>query len=426
MPTLTFDGVSLLTTNIRTRYVKHESAPDREITRLAIARRDGSIFVTQRYGEKVIRLAGTIKGSSQADLETRVDSFKELLSREQKKLVISWNGTTREYVASCLRHDLDSDHYHIDWRPWEVEFLVSSGEGADPSTTNALTGEALTLDTPDTVVFVLQGSKPPRPIIEITGNNWPTGCLGIEVKNVDTGEKVQITNNVSWGTNSKITIDCDAKTIEHDVGGVVMPLDFIGTIPTFRIGTNTIQVAAGRLLVVGTTEPSISDVGATSAMGTNTRYAQSFSIPYTNNTFRTIRVPLQKFGTPTGDLTARIETDNGGKPSGTVVATFTLAASSIGASMAYFDIDIAAFQLDANKTYWLVLYGASFDNSNGAYWGHVATQYGLPGSVTRVSSDGGSTWNTPISREQAFQLFYGGLDGTSGGLLDVTYTKKWL
>lgn len=423
---ITFDGVSLQTANIITEVVKHESAPDRDITRLPIARRDGSVYVTNRYGEKVILLRGSLLGSSQSDFEARVDDLKELFRREQKNLIVSWEATTREYVATCLRHNLNREHYNVDWVFWEAEFLVSSGEGSDPSSTAALAATALDITTPDTAAFTMDGSKPGRPTITLKGNNWPTGCLGIELENTDTGEKIQITNNVAWGNDSVITIDAEALTVTHNISSVIETLDFFGTMPNFNIGTNNVQISAGRLLVQGTTEPDISSVGGLAFFSNEVRYAQSFSIPYTNDTFRMIRVPLKKYGTPTGDLTAAIQGDSGGEPNGSAVATFTLAASGITSSFAYYDIDISAFELKANTTYWLVLYGAAFDNSNGLYWGTVPAAYGVPGSITRNSESFGATWSAPDTREMAYQIFYGGLDGSSAAILDITYTKKWL
>jgi hypothetical protein len=90
---------------------------------------------SERYGAKTIKLQGTIKGSSQTDLESKVDAFKELFSRPQKNLEIDWSGGTRRYIATCQHHEFDRDYYHLSIVPWTAEFIAPSGVGQDTSTT---------------------------------------------------------------------------------------------------------------------------------------------------------------------------------------------------------------------------------------------------------------------------------------------------
>ena len=68
------------------RYIKHDSAPPRDITLLELAREDGAVFVAEKYGSKYIMLAGNIKANTRPALEARIDEFKALFSRKEKNL----------------------------------------------------------------------------------------------------------------------------------------------------------------------------------------------------------------------------------------------------------------------------------------------------------------------------------------------------
>lgn len=425
---ITFDGELLNSAEILTEFARHESPAERTISTLPIARRDGSVFVMQRYGEKSINMAGVIIGTDAADLEAKIDAFKELLSREQKELAIFSAGIKRVYTATAKQPIFERQHFHILFIPWTVEFIVPSGEGQDAADTNALSAQALSTDTPATTSFELEGTKAPRPVILIEGNNWPTDVRGIELENIDTGERMTITDNVAWGTDSQIEIDCENKEVNHIISAVPSPVDFFGTIPTWKIGTNNIKLTAGKILLKGTSEPAIGSVNAISAMGTATYYSTSFLNPYTNATFQKIRLPFKSFGSPTGNIVVEIRADDGtGKPSGSYVVQMTMAISGITSSMAYYELTAAApFTLQGNTTYWIVVYGSAVDNSNGFYWGDINAQYSISGQTTRVSTNSGSTWNSPLVRYQAFELYYAGKDGTSDVLLSVTYRKTYL
>jgi len=424
---ITFDGELLQDAHIITRYARHETPAERTIATLPIARRDGSVFIMQRYGEKTIRLQGVIVGDTREDLQERIDAFKELLSREQKELAIFGGGVKRVYIATAREPIFERDHFHVTHIPWTVEFVVPTGEGQDAATTDALSAQSLDTTTPVETSFELEGTKAPRPVILIEGDNWPTDVKGIELENLDTGEKMTVTDTAAWGTDSQIEIDADAKEVNHIISAVPTLVDFYGTIPTFKIGTNNIRLTAGKLINQRTTEPDISDVSAVSAIDGDLRYAQTFRVPYTNGTFQSIRVPLRSFGSPAGNVSFAIQADSGGQPSGVDVVVMTMVASGVSGTMTYYDIVAASpFTLNANTTYWLIFYGTSMDASNGAYWGNVAAGYGYPGGTVRVSLNDGSTWQAPIVRYQAFILYYGGKAGSSDALLSVSYKKTYL
>jgi hypothetical protein len=433
--TVTFDGTELVSTTYTPRFVKHESVADRTLITLPLAREDGSVHIAERYGQKVVRLQGILKGSSQADLESKVDAFTELLSRPAKNLDIAWNGSTRRYVATCTRHEFDRDHYHLSVVPWTADFIVPSGEGKDTGTTqpSAANGDAVSCNPTGTAAYTIEGSKPPRPSIAL--GNIDAGSLvrGIEYKNTDNGDRIQITYPGSWGNDRTITIDCDAKTVEGDVAdGVTKALDFNGVFPRLAIGTNNISITCGGLVNQKSADETIADIQSATIQLSNTTFwrVQSFMVPYANETFSGIRLGIKKDGTP-GTLTWRIETDNAGEPSGTLAdanATGTISSGDVSTSFAYVsDFSTSNFTLEPNTVYWLVLKpNATADGSN-FYSLALAEQATYPRGLARYSNDSGGTWDDFSSKtDLVFAILFGGGSATVVPTHTVTYYKTFL
>ena len=450
MASIQFDGTEILNTTYRPRFVKHESVADRSISTLARTRDDGDVLVAERYGKKVIRLQGVITASTQALLDTAIDTFTELFSRPEKNLDISWESGTRRYVATCIRHDFDRDHYHLNAVPWFAEFLVSSGEGKDTSETTLVNDVALSVDTTTgiaTASYTFAGSKPPRPRIRISADAdgapvyFPSIVRGLEYKNTDTGERIIVIKNASWGAAARyIEIDCDDKVVRETVSGTsstdVRETAFHGVFPAFKVGTNNVQITLGGIV----NQSSLEGVGSLPGLGfiqhaalsaTTERFAQSFMVPYTDSTFQGITLALSKTGAP-GSMTVRIETDNGNKPSGTLAhadATFTIAAADVSTSFGYITkYATNRFSLSANTKYWIVISAASVDGSNFYNVGYDDNLY--PTGVAKSSTNSGSTYSLfdTDATAFAFKIRYGGQPyGTAYSPLHrVVYTKTYL
>jgi len=89
MASIKFDSTELVNTTYIPRTIKHETIPQRYQSLLQMSGDDGAILVSSRYGEKIITINGILTGTSEANLEANIDSFKELFSRENKNLDIS-------------------------------------------------------------------------------------------------------------------------------------------------------------------------------------------------------------------------------------------------------------------------------------------------------------------------------------------------
>lgn len=434
MASIQFDGTEILNTTYVPRYVKHESAPDREVMALVPAREDGEVLVSERYGRKVIPLRGILVGTSQADLESKVDAFKELFSRLERNLDVDWNGSTRRYVATCTRHEFDRDHFNVGYVPWTAEFTVLSGEGKDVSSTTARNA-GVTLTTPATDSFTLSGSKPPRPVIRLTGNSWSTSEVkGVEYRNNDTGERIILTKNALWASNSVVEFDCDAKRVRHDIGQALAEGNFYGVFPKFRIGSNSVRITAGGIVNQKSADTLASQNGNSTLLnGTSKRFAQSFQVPYGDDTFQGIVLCLEKVGSP-GNVTVRIESDSGNKPSGNFAdpsgsgSQMTITAASVSGRAYYTGWSAAPFALSANVRYWLVVSAASVGPSDyyDLYFADTANGTYAKGKAIQ-STDAGANWTDSAERNLSFSVLFGGKRGSSQGATHlVTYRKTYL
>ena len=438
MNTATFDGEDILGLPLVIRTVQHESSPDRQINTVQLSREDGGIIVSDRYQEKRIILSGVLTEETSGDLEAQIDWMKELFSRPYKELIVSWNGSTRVYMASCVRHKFTRDHYHISHVPFTAEFLVPSGEGKDEATTLALDEEELNITTPVATSFTIGGSKSPKTTITLEGDNWPSGIGGIKITNDDTGESFVVTHDIDWGDDSILAVDCEDKSIIHEVSSVEYPLEIKGLFPKFKIGTNNITVQAGGLVAVETREgDTVSEFpinlewqGGTPGTG-EIIIAQPFYVNASDDTFIGITVALKKYGNPGAGIILAIEADNGGVPSGSVIGSATISGGTISTDMEYHTVEFGTgnVSLVANTKYWITMAcvsGTVITNFYVVRKTLVASEEA--GGSILVSSNGGSSWSSPGSYNGniCFKVLYGGVAGASACNATVAYRKTYL
>lgn len=436
--TIKFDNTEILSTTYIPRYVKHESVAERIISSVDLAREDGQVLITQKYGVKKIYLTGHLTATTAALLEAAIDTFTELFSRPQKNLDVDWSTGTRRYVASCIKHEFDRDHFNLLFVPWTAEFVVLSGEGKDTAETTVVDDTVLTTTSGSaTGSFSMLGSKPARPSIRLKCSVSGTlaSVKGLIFENVDTGEKTTITFTTLLNENDYIKIYCEEKkvVVYRVSSGLEEEVNFYGVFPTFKIGTNNYKVYAGGLTnqfcAVGYEDYLSSGWSMTS---TNFRRAQSFEVPYGDATFNGISLYLDKTLTPTGNLTVEIQTDSGGKPSGSVVtnATMTIVPADVSGTRAWVTkYSTDCFTLVANTRYWIVVKAAGVDASN--YYGvwfttttAAAVAYAKGNAST--SDDAGSTYTDAPNSDMGFVLRYGGQTTTSSFKIQVKYTKTYL
>ena len=411
------------------RFVKHETIPERELNFLQLARENGAVLISERYGIKHIFIMGKLTAASRSALDTAIDSFKELFSRKEENLDIEWEAGTRRYVATCVRHEFNRDFYNNLFVPWTAEFVVLSGEGKATSSTKVLDAKTEDTTSPVEDSFTMIGSKAAKPDITIAVYNDFSYAKGIEFSNEDTDEKIFVTKDVAWKDGDYIKINCKEKSVVGsfvDLGSYEDPIDFYGVFPKFKIGTNNFKITAGGITCQGVEPIRWTTVHL---LATTQRIAQSFEIPHENDTFEGVAIRLDKTGSP-GTITLRIETDDEGKPSGILVdaaATFSIAAAGVGAALAWIEANGAAmFTLSANTKYWLVISAAGVDVSNfyDVVFNNLSTSY--PKGNGASSSNSGTDWTDEPTKDYNFRIRFGGTNEASHTKLTVEYYKTYL
>jgi len=141
------------------------------------------------------------------------------------------------------------------------------------------------------------------------------------------------------------------------------------------------------------------------AGGQEYRVAQSFQLD-SNYTIAGVSYKLgTNSGSPTGNHTVRIETDNSGVPSGTLAdanASKEITPVANSYNTATFD---NTFQLSSSTTYWLVI--LCDNQADNVYW-RVLYDSANPyaNGMRAYSTDGGSSWTTSgvTSHDHVFKI----------------------
>lgn len=439
-----FDGETIQDSNIITRFVKHESAPERILGALATPREDGDRFIFERYGRKIIRLQGVIVGSSQTDLEERVDAFKELLGRPERPLDVDWNTATRRYTATCTKHEFDRDHYHNGFVPWTAEFTVLGGYGFNPEVIDVVDAEDITTDDDDEtgdfikdMTFTLEGSAPPAPIIEITIQDTTDDMQGIEVTNLDTLERIIVTRNIDWSAavGKQIIIDCLQKKVTDNLEtDSFVESKFYGQFPTFKAGENNIRIRSGGIINQQTSEtelPYPSNGDHLDIDATADRICMGFRVPETDDTFGAFWLAVAYIGSSSGAfLEGTVNEDDDGKPdNGTDLLTFTKIHSSIPSFPVASYLKVAdsgaGITLQAGKRYWLKLRmtGGVGGGSSVVINADENVQYRNGGVV--LSSNGGTTYIADTN-QPSFKVLFGGISRETDLTVSVRYMPRYL
>ena len=423
MPSVKFDNVEICTGIYVPSNLFHESVPEKHLSLLDLAREDGAVYINSKYGTKRIIIRGTLIKSSQSDLESAIDSFKELFSRPQKNLDISWASGTRRYVATCVRHNFNREFMHMNICPWVAEFVVPSGIGTDTSETQVVNNQSFTAVQYSGSVN-LEGSAEPKPRIRVKCGVNASDVQGVSIIGPK-GGKMVIIREGGMQAGRYFEFDLLNKRALYDGNEVA----FHGSLPIFEIGSNAYTIKCGEIV----DQEHTTGVLYTSKIYGNNYFAQSFMVPERDTTYRIFKLWVRSIGSPP-QLRLSIRPDAGGKPdmSQYVKDNNNLDCSitvSPGSSFGWVEWDFSnGVTLEANTKYWLVVSCSTGDASNYHEWQYTS---GVDSTYARgngmSSTDGGSNWTNHSDRDYLFRVCYGGAeDGTKTYYFDIFYYKRYL
>ena len=434
---VTYDSVELVAATYIPRYIQHETAPERKINSIKLARQDGEMIIDDNFGVKFIDVMGVLTGTSQANLEANIDSFKELISRKDKNLDISFANGTRRYVCRSISHEFNRDHFHLLHIPYKIRFLVAKGYGTDTSETTALNISNI-VASPENRTITFAGSYNPKPRHKITLTTRGNADV-IRIEHITTGNYIDVDLD-GFLNGDCLEIDEENQTVKKNG---TTNLNYRGKFPSVIIGDNSM-----RMTIYGSDSTQdqvvLTDDGAMAVFyddGTFTPYQGQSFVPSQSGRVHKITLQLVKEGTPGGDVEIDVRKDNNNKPGASFGGgVFRIAAANVGARTDK-DLDLAAGAspfLVAGRRYWLylnaiALTGTDLNNYIGWFYEDTPSTYLLGKAMYWKDND--KIWIDGIAghpvenaqRDMRFKVYMG--DGAAASyniVWQCYYTKKYL
>lgn len=236
---VTFNSNSLQTSSIITGDIDHGSVPDEDIRIYALGHANRSSIAYQGYAQRKVRLRGKVVGTSIANLDSLLDTFKGYFLGKDKNLDIDYNGSTRRYIATKNSLSIDRP-YGLLHASFVIEFVCKEPFGRDTSTTSALSASGRTAASyVDAYTFL--GTAPFQlPVITITITAVTGGTGFVKFANSTTGQAILISGQ-TFVAADVIVIDCENRTVTKN--GV--DIDFIGAFPEFPPGSQSFTYTDG-------------------------------------------------------------------------------------------------------------------------------------------------------------------------------------
>lgn len=187
---ITFDGYNLQSSTVIVKDISHEDISAKSLNIQGFSIQNGGKLTSVDFDAKVIKLTGTIKGTSKSNLETNIDNLKRALNGTEKDLDIEYETGTRRYIATMKSFAVGRKYYTIDVIEFSLEFIISNppfGLGLDTSTLEDLGNTntfASTVTGTHDGTLDFGGTVSPTPIIKITFNS-ALGCKAVILDVVD-------------------------------------------------------------------------------------------------------------------------------------------------------------------------------------------------------------------------------------------------
>ncbi len=242
---ITFDSNNLQTyspathVGIITNGIEHTNLPAKDAALYPLANANLSVIPYVGYPSKAISVKGAIVGSSSADLDTRIDSFKQYFLGKDKNLDIDYNGTTRRYCATVNTISVQRQQKAL-WAEFQVEFICTLPFGKNAAATTALNQSGRTLSG-YTDPYTFLGTAPFQlPVITITYSAVTDGAAYVSFGNNGNGQGITITDQ-TWAAADVLEIDVANRTVKKN--GV--EIDFLGAFPEFAPGAQTFSYSDG-------------------------------------------------------------------------------------------------------------------------------------------------------------------------------------
>lgn len=242
---LSYNSNSLQTFNrstrvgINTNAINHTNLPDKVAELLAKADANSSVISSVNYPSKKVGIAGSIHGSSSADLDDRIDTFKGYFIGKDQNLDINYGSGTRRYIATVNTISVQRSQKGF-YATFEIEFICSQPFGVDTSSTNLINQSNRTTAS-YTATPTIAGNAPYQlPVFTITVDALTGTGDYIQISNDNNGQAIEV-YGLGITAGDVIEIDCFNRTVK--LNGI--EVDYYGSFLELPPGASSITYADG-------------------------------------------------------------------------------------------------------------------------------------------------------------------------------------
>lgn len=243
---LSYNSNSLQTFNratnvgIITNAIEHTNIPEKLIGLYGLADADGSSIPAINYPSKKVTIGGVIKGSTQADLDSRIDTFKGYFIGKEKNLDITYGASTRRYVATANAVSIVRLQKAL-YATFQIEFLCTNPFGLDTSTSALFATHTGSTVATFTETPTVGGNAPYQlPIFTITLTAITGAGDYVLISNDNNNQEILI-NGAGLVNGDVIVIDCVQRIVTKNGSEI----DYYGTFLELEPGANSLTYTDG-------------------------------------------------------------------------------------------------------------------------------------------------------------------------------------
>lgn len=237
---VTYNGLSMNDGTVyTTSTIDHTQPFSRNLPTFNLARAHGAVITDSTYNTKTIPHSGTIYGTSQSDIQSKIDAFNATMTGFNANLDIGFAGTTRRYIATPASARAWQDNTANNWARFEVQYTVTQF-GTDTSATTLISNVANTTASYAPSVTI-SGSAPLQPLLITVTVTAATGLTGKTIT-VTTAAGLALAVKRNWTVGEVLTIDESALLNSNGqpvkVGSTAV--DFTGYFPSLAPGSGQV------------------------------------------------------------------------------------------------------------------------------------------------------------------------------------------
>lgn len=222
---------------IITNLIDHTDTPDQVGELFNIADANASVIPAINYPSKHIPFGGAIKGSSQADLDSRIDTFKGYFNGKDKNLDIAYGSATRRYIATKNALTISRKQNAL-FATFAGEFICTNPFGIETSSTSLFSSLNQTSASKN-FTPTIGGSAPFQlPIITLTIDSLTGTADYISIANDNNGQQMLLFG-LGLANGDVIVVDCEQREVTIN-GNVV---DYQGTFLELEPGASSITIS---------------------------------------------------------------------------------------------------------------------------------------------------------------------------------------